>query len=158
MRYSRLSLVLVWGAFACGGVFGQAPPGPRTRYEPNWASLDQRPLPKWYDEAKVGIFLHFGVYSVPSIGTEWFWTDWISAYDNATPACNYCIFIYSIYIYSCKRSRLRRLYAAQLQARLYLSTVCGSVYRGAIQRHAMGSALPGQWSQVSSIWSTPYYR
>jgi hypothetical protein len=24
-----------------------------------------RPLPQWYDEAKVGIFMHFGVYSVP---------------------------------------------------------------------------------------------
>ncbi|XP_017021367.1 putative alpha-L-fucosidase [Drosophila kikkawai] len=51
-------------------------PGPRTRYEPNWASLDQRPLPRWYDEAKVGIFLHYGVYSVPSFGSEWFWTNW----------------------------------------------------------------------------------
>ncbi|XP_030385876.1 putative alpha-L-fucosidase [Scaptodrosophila lebanonensis] len=52
--------------------------GPRKRYEPNWESLDQRPLPKWYDEAKVGIFLHWGVYSVPSFGSEWFWTDWLN--------------------------------------------------------------------------------
>lgn len=55
-------------------------PGPRTRYQPNWASLDQRPLPRWYDEAKVGIFLHYGVYSVPSFGSEWFWTNWKSEY------------------------------------------------------------------------------
>lgn len=34
------------------------------RYEANWASLDQRPLPGWYDEAKLGIFIHWGVYSV----------------------------------------------------------------------------------------------
>lgn len=46
------------------------------QYEPNWASLDRRPLPKWYDEAKVGIFIHWGVYSVPTQGTEWFWTNW----------------------------------------------------------------------------------
>lgn len=45
-------------------------------YEPNWKSLDSRPLPQWYDDAKIGIFLHWGVYSVPSIGTEWFWTNW----------------------------------------------------------------------------------
>ncbi|XP_065909748.1 alpha-L-fucosidase-like [Dysidea avara] len=45
-------------------------------YEPNWASLDARPLPSWYDEAKFGIFLHWGVYSVPSFGTEWFWDRW----------------------------------------------------------------------------------
>lgn len=42
-------------------------------YEPVWESLDSRPLPKWYDDAKVGIFIHWGVYSVPTMGTEWFW-------------------------------------------------------------------------------------
>ncbi|XP_075162556.1 alpha-L-fucosidase [Haematobia irritans] len=46
------------------------------KYEPHWASLDKRPLPVWYDEAKVGIFIHWGVYSVPSMGSEWFWTNW----------------------------------------------------------------------------------
>ncbi|KAB7494361.1 Alpha-L-fucosidase [Armadillidium nasatum] len=42
-------------------------------YDPNWDSLDSRPLPSWYDEAKIGIFLHWGVFSVPSFGSEWFW-------------------------------------------------------------------------------------
>ncbi|MPC34845.1 Alpha-L-fucosidase [Portunus trituberculatus] len=46
------------------------------RYEPEWKSLDSRPLPPWYDEAKVGIFLHWGVFSVPSFGSEWFWEHW----------------------------------------------------------------------------------
>lgn len=46
------------------------------RYEPTWESLDLRPLPRWYDDAKVGIFIHWGVYSVPTFGTEWFWTNW----------------------------------------------------------------------------------
>ena len=35
------------------------------RYEPNWKSLDSRPLPRWYDDAKFGIFMHWGVYTVP---------------------------------------------------------------------------------------------
>jgi len=46
------------------------------KYEPNWDSLDSRPLPQWFDEAKVGIFLHWGVFSVPSFGSEWFWYNW----------------------------------------------------------------------------------
>ena len=46
------------------------------RYEPTWESLDTRPIPGWYDEAKFGIFLHWGVYSVPSFGDEWFWQYW----------------------------------------------------------------------------------
>lgn len=46
------------------------------KYEPNWESLDTRPLPQWFDDAKFGIFLHWGVYSVPSFGSEWFWKFW----------------------------------------------------------------------------------
>ncbi|XP_076453793.1 alpha-L-fucosidase-like [Babylonia areolata] len=46
------------------------------RYQPTWESLDSRPLPAWYDEAKIGIFIHWGVFSVPSFGSEWFWYYW----------------------------------------------------------------------------------
>lgn len=47
-------------------------------YEPNWESLDSRPLPSWYDDAKFGIFIHWGVFSVPGFGfpSEWFWKGW----------------------------------------------------------------------------------
>ena len=43
------------------------PKGARARYTPDWESLDSRPLPDWFDDAKVGIFMHFGVYSVPGL-------------------------------------------------------------------------------------------
>lgn len=45
-------------------------------YKANWTSLDSRPLPSWYDESKIGIFIHWGVFSVPSFHSEWFWEDW----------------------------------------------------------------------------------
>jgi len=35
-------------------------------YQPNWESLDKRPTPAWFQDAKFGIFIHWGVYSVPS--------------------------------------------------------------------------------------------
>jgi alpha-L-fucosidase len=49
-----------------------------TAYQPNWESLDKRPCPTWYLDAKFGIFIHWGVYSVPSWGApkeyaEWYW-------------------------------------------------------------------------------------
>lgn len=47
------------------------------RYSPAWTDLDTRPLPEWYDRAKIGIFLHWGVFSVPSFGSEWFWSNWV---------------------------------------------------------------------------------
>lgn len=55
-----------------------APPGAAARYTADWASLDARPLPPWFDEAKVGIFVHWGVFSVPGFGrfSEWFWCWW----------------------------------------------------------------------------------
>ena len=41
-------------------------------YQPNWESLMSRPLPTWYDDAKIGLFMHWGVYSVPSFGlSKW---------------------------------------------------------------------------------------
>jgi len=48
----------------------------KNKYLPNWKSIDSRPLPKWYDEAKFGIFIHWGVFSVPSFKSEWFWNQW----------------------------------------------------------------------------------
>jgi len=49
-------------------------------YEPHWASLDQRPTPDWYLDAKFGVFIHWGVYSVPAWGevgkyAEWYWNN-----------------------------------------------------------------------------------
>ncbi len=44
----------------------------KQQYTPDWASLDKRSLPTWYDESKVGIFIHWGVFSVPSFGSEWY--------------------------------------------------------------------------------------
>ena len=52
------------------------------RYEPNWDSLDKRPIPGWYDGIKIGIFVHWGVFSVPSFRSEWFWWDWQGAKYN----------------------------------------------------------------------------
>src|SRR3979411_454041 len=34
-------------------------------YEPTLEALNQHPLPEWYAGAKLGIFIHWGLYSVP---------------------------------------------------------------------------------------------
>jgi alpha-L-fucosidase len=44
-----------------------------TPYEPNWESLKQGyRIPRWYEDAKFGIFIHWGVYAVPGFGNEWY--------------------------------------------------------------------------------------
>lgn len=45
-------------------------------YTPDWTSLDSRPLPDWYDEEKIGVFMHWGPYTVPGLGDAWFWNYW----------------------------------------------------------------------------------
>ena len=47
--------------------------------------LDARPLPTWYDDdSKFGIFIHWGVFSVPSFNGEWLWYNWKSSNDEDT--------------------------------------------------------------------------
>lgn len=36
------------------------------QFQPNWNSLDKRPIPQWWQDAKFGIFVHWGIYSVPA--------------------------------------------------------------------------------------------
>lgn len=66
---ARLTAVVLLSALACAA---------QTRYEPKWESLDKRPTPEWFLDAKFGIFIHWGVYSVPAWGkvgeyAEWYW-------------------------------------------------------------------------------------
>lgn len=42
------------------------------RYKDTWASLQQYHVPAWYEKTKFGIFIHWGVYSVPAFGSEWY--------------------------------------------------------------------------------------
>src|ERR1700676_3304702 len=55
----------------------------QNRYAATWDSIDTRPTPAWYTDAKFGIFIHWGVYSVPAYAAvnvknenpyaEWYW-------------------------------------------------------------------------------------
>ncbi|TWT86013.1 Alpha-L-fucosidase [Posidoniimonas polymericola] len=41
-------------------------------FQPNWASLKEFQSPEWYADAKLGVFIHWGAYSVPAFGSEWY--------------------------------------------------------------------------------------
>ena len=45
-------------------------------YLPTWESLDKRPVPAWYKDAKFGIFIHWGVYSVPAYAPVGEYAEW----------------------------------------------------------------------------------
>ena len=60
-------------------------------YQPTWESIDSRPVPTWFEDAKFGIFIHWGLYSVPAYSptkrdkvgvydqyAEWYWSRWVN--------------------------------------------------------------------------------
>jgi len=52
--------------------------GAGTQYQANWQSLDSRATPNWFLDAKFGVFVVWGLYSVPAWGpekeySEWYW-------------------------------------------------------------------------------------
>ena len=68
MRAVILLAALVFGAASLSA----------QEYSADWASLDARPTPDWFLDAKLGIFIHWGVYSVPAFAypdsySEWYW-------------------------------------------------------------------------------------
>jgi len=44
----------------------------RGPFAADWDSLGAYRVPEWFRDAKFGIFLHWGVYSVPAFGNEWY--------------------------------------------------------------------------------------
>ena len=52
---------------------GKAPAAPAGPYEASWESLARNySIPEWFEDAKFGIFIHWGLYSVPAAGSEWY--------------------------------------------------------------------------------------
>jgi alpha-L-fucosidase len=45
-------------------------------YSPDWLSLDTRPTPRWFKDAKFGIFIHWGVYAVPGWCSKGNYAEW----------------------------------------------------------------------------------
>jgi len=70
----KKTLILGIGLLIACSLFAQK------KYKPTWESIDSRPIPTWYTNAKFGIFIHWGLYSVPAFSSsreyaEWYWNN-----------------------------------------------------------------------------------
>jgi alpha-L-fucosidase len=45
-------------------------------YKATWESIDSRPIPEWFGQAKFGIFIHWGPYSVPAWTPKGTYSEW----------------------------------------------------------------------------------
>ncbi|MFC4107637.1 alpha-L-fucosidase, partial [Micromonospora zhanjiangensis] len=58
------------GSFRVGVAW--ATEGPQS-YTSSWSSVDQHPAAaEWFQDAKFGIYYHWGVFSVPAFANEWY--------------------------------------------------------------------------------------
>ena len=67
MRQLILPILLLFGI-----VLAAVPALGEKEYKPTWESLTKHLDPSWFDDAKFGIYFHWGVYSVPAYGNEWY--------------------------------------------------------------------------------------
>ena len=66
MLRERLVVIGVVLEMSLGAVGAEGP------FEANWESLKAHETPAWYLDGKFGIFIHWGAYSVPAFGSEWY--------------------------------------------------------------------------------------
>jgi alpha-L-fucosidase len=77
-KSQAFNIYLTVVAVLLGGVMVQSPLttvcyGQSAKYTADWESLkNQNPAPEWFRDAKFGIYFHWGVYSVPAFGSEWY--------------------------------------------------------------------------------------
>jgi alpha-L-fucosidase len=63
-------------ALAACTILLQIQTGNSQQYQPNWESLDSRPVPQWFKDSKFGIFIHWGMYAVPGWSSKGSYSEW----------------------------------------------------------------------------------
>ena len=86
----KVKSILLTGAVACALTLGVKAEQPAAaagdecvRYEASWESIDKRPVPQWYRDAKFGIIVHWGPYSIPAYAqttNRWVWRCYAEQY------------------------------------------------------------------------------
>jgi alpha-L-fucosidase len=75
--YCSIAIVAIFTSFSAVGQVKPTETVSKKRstplYEPNWESIKAHYKdPKWFNKQKFGIFVHWGAYSVPAFGSEWY--------------------------------------------------------------------------------------
>lgn len=126
------------------------------QYQPSWESLDKRPTPQWWKDAKFGIFIHWGVYSVPGWSTKGNYAEWyqqgLQTTDTARKKFHQAKFGDRSY-YDLQKDFKAELYKPDEWARLFEKS--GAKYIVLTSKHHDGFAL---WpsKDASRTWGFPW--
>lgn len=138
MLYLWICVATAWARPVPG--LASEPPDPK--YEPTWETLDKRPSPAWFDDAKIGIFVSWGVYSVPAVA--WVYPD--KPYGFGGHSCWYGLYI----------DRLRPLSPSE-QAKLeafHRSTYGDVPFQNLAPLFKAELFDPRQWADLSALGGT----
>jgi alpha-L-fucosidase len=69
---TRRTLLKSAGAAAASAFAAPHILGGQTAYQPTWSSLATHREAEWFNDAKFGIYFHWGIYSVPAFDNEWY--------------------------------------------------------------------------------------
>ncbi len=138
-------------------------------YQPTWESVDKRPNPPWFNEAKFGIFIHWGVYSVPAYApvipgklayAEWYWNAMTKGKEGSTKPIEAGTWAYHQKQYGANFNY--QDLAPQFRAELFdpdhwadVFARSGAKYVALTSKHHEGFAL---WpsKEASSTWGRPW--
>lgn len=126
------------------------------QYQPTWESIDKRPTPLWWKDAKFGIFIHWGVYSVPGWSTKGNYAEWyqqgLQTTDTARQRYHRSRFGDRSY-YDLQKDFKAELYKPDEWARLFEKS--GAKYIVLTSKHHDGYAL---WpsNEASKTWGFPW--
>jgi alpha-L-fucosidase len=139
-------------------------------YQPTWDSIDKRPTPAWFTDAKFGIFIHWGTYSVPAYApvipgqlaySEWYWNNMTRGRDDPKAGpIQTDTWAYHQKVYGANFPY--QSYAAQFQAQLFdpdhwadVFARSGAKYVVLTSKHHEGFAL---WpsKEASATWGRPW--
>lgn len=143
-------------ALALAAVFAPAESS-SAQYTPDWASLDRRETPQWWQDAKFGIFIHWGVYSVPAFSaadySEWYWHRLVEAKKP-----EYVAFHHEVYGADFTYADFVPLFTAELFDPEYWASIfkrSGAQYVVLTSKHHDGYTLwPSE--QADQSWGRPW--
>lgn len=124
------------------------------KVEPTWESIQERGYPEWFNDSKLGIFIHWGLYSVPSWTkkegySEWAYKGWR---DGGSQAVD---FAKKVYGKDFKYEDFRELFKAELfqpQEWADLFKRSGAKYVVLVSKHHDGYAMWG--SRYAPDWNS----
>jgi alpha-L-fucosidase len=103
-------------------------PATGDEYEPTWESLDTHKTPDWFNDAKFGIFIHWGVYSVPAFCDTSTYSEWYQHwYDTNSHGGKVRDFHHRVYGEDFKYQD----FASQFKAELFDPAEWASIFRKA---------------------------